>query len=61
MTSTTEIKYDTPFEVTKEQYEQLMKQCDGLVAGREEKGKYFIKVWLKGFCLPELKRILKLK
>lgn len=40
------IKYDTPFEVTKQQYNRLMTHCEGVVAGREENGKYYIKVWL---------------
>lgn len=41
-----EIKYDEPFEVTKEQYVNLMTKCSGLVAGRQEKEKYYIKVWM---------------
>jgi hypothetical protein len=40
-----EIKYDTPIEVTKAQYEQLMHHCAGIVCGRIADGKYFIKVW----------------
>ena len=41
-----EIKYDVPIEVTKSQYEILMNDCSGIVAGRIEDGKYYIKVWL---------------
>ena len=33
-----EIKYDVPFEVTKDKYEELMSKCAGIVAGREEEG-----------------------
>ena len=40
------IKYDTPFEVSEKQYNLLMSKCDGWVAGREDGGKFFIKVWL---------------
>ena len=40
------IKYDTPIEVTKSQYNRLMTECDGVVAGQEKDGKFFIKVWL---------------
>ena len=40
------IKYDTPIEVSKEQYNLLMSKCRGIVAGREsEDGKCYIKVW----------------
>ncbi len=45
-----EIKYDTPIEVTKKQYERLMEQFAGAVAGREWEGKYFIKVWLMQYA-----------
>ncbi len=41
-----EIKYNVPFEVTEKQYNRLMVDCAGIVAGRKEKGKFFIKVWL---------------
>lgn len=42
------IKYNQPIEVTKEQYDLLMKECAGMIAGRYdyESGKYYIKVWL---------------
>ena len=40
-----EIKYDIPIEVTEKQYRKLMTECAGIVAGREENGKYYIKVW----------------
>jgi len=39
-----EIKYDTPIEVEKPKYNILMTKFSGIVAGREEDGKYFIKV-----------------
>lgn len=41
-----EIQYNVPFEVTKEQHNKLMINCAGIVTGREENGKYYIKVWL---------------
>lgn len=43
---TIEIKYDTPIEVTQKQYNAIMQNCEGIVSGREESGKYYIKVWL---------------
>ena len=54
----TEIKYDTPIEVTKSQYHKLMTDCAGVVAGLEENGKYFIKVWLMKYK-SHIQRILK--
>lgn len=38
--------YDTPFEVTEEQYHRLMTGCREMLAGMTENGRYFIKVWL---------------
>jgi hypothetical protein len=40
------IKYDTPIEVTESQYRKLMSDFAGIVAGRQENGRYFIKVWM---------------
>lgn len=53
-----EIKYDVPFEVTKNQYNALMKDCSMIVAGRVDNGKYLIKVWMMKY-LPYVQRILK--
>jgi hypothetical protein len=44
------IQYDTPIEVTKEQYTTLMNKFSGIVAGREDKGKYYIKVWIMKYA-----------
>jgi len=44
------IQYDTPIEVTKDQYNTLMHKFSGVVAGREEEGKYYIKVWLMQYA-----------
>lgn len=41
-----DIEYDTPFEVTQKQYNAIMSNCQGIVAGREESGRYYIKIWL---------------
>ncbi len=41
-----EIKYDTPIEVTEVQYYKLMLALPGIVAGRVEEGKHYIKCWL---------------
>lgn len=53
-----EIKYDTPFEVNKKQYDQIMQLCGGAMCGRVEDDKYFIKVWIMSF-VPAVKRQLK--
>lgn len=39
------MKYDTQIEVTEEQYKYLTLKYAGVIAHREELGKYFIKVW----------------
>ena len=45
-----EIKYDIPFEVTKEQHDVLINHFAGVVCGREDKdGKFWIKVWIMGY------------
>lgn len=42
-----DIKYDTPIKVTIIQYNNIMKKCCGLVAGRRDSdGNYWIKVWM---------------
>lgn len=43
------IVYDKPIEVTEKQYKKLMTSFSGIVAGRIEGGKYFIKVWLMSY------------
>lgn len=39
------MKYDTPIEVTQKQYFELEKYFGSVLARREDKGKYYIKVW----------------
>jgi hypothetical protein len=39
------IKYDVPIEVTKNQYAKIMSNLPGIVTGRIENDKYYIKVW----------------
>ena len=41
-----EIKYNTPIVVTKEQYNRLLNDFAGIVAGREENGIFYIKVFI---------------
>jgi hypothetical protein len=41
----TEIKYDTPIEVTHKQYGFLVTHYSGKIAHRQENGRYFIKLW----------------
>ena len=56
---TIKIEYNVPFEVSKEQYSFLMNNFQGIVAGSEQEGKYYIKVWLmkyKGHIINFLKK-----
>lgn len=52
------IKYDTPIEVSEKQYRHIMKEFAGLVAGRVDKGKYYIKVWGMKYA-PMIAHVLK--
>ena len=54
------IGYDIPITVTEKQYRHLMKEFGGAVAGREENGKYYIKVWMMEYVEP-IQRVLKLE
>lgn len=40
------LEYDTPVEVTEKQYRAIMPKWNWVVCGREENGKYFIKLWV---------------
>lgn len=53
-----EIKYDTPIEVTEKQYKRLMNECSGIVAGRQEGGRFYIKVWAMRY-VNYVRRIIK--
>jgi hypothetical protein len=52
-----EIKYDTPVEVNERQYNASMRLLSGIVAGRIENGKYYIKIWFMKY-VPYLTQIL---
>lgn len=39
--------YDIPIEVTQKQYSTAMNLCAGLVCGRIDNGKYYIKPWFE--------------
>jgi hypothetical protein len=42
-----EIKYDTPIEVTENQYNFLINKFAGIIAFRKDaEGKYWIKLWI---------------
>jgi hypothetical protein len=45
-----ELVYNTPIEVTEKQYKAVMNHCSGIVAGREDSGKYYIKVWFMKYA-----------
>lgn len=40
------MKYDTPIQVTEAQYNVVMRKCSGIVAGRVDCGKFYIKLWM---------------
>jgi hypothetical protein len=40
------IKYNTPIEVTRTQYNHIMTKLSGICAGQIKDDKYFIMVWL---------------
>lgn len=50
--STEEIKieYDKDIEVNESQYRFLMNNFQGIICGREENEKYYIKVWLMKYA-----------
>ena len=46
MADSSEIKYDTPIEVTREQYQRVAVMFGQLIAHRKDKkGRYWIKLW----------------
>lgn len=52
------IKYDTPIQVTGNQYHSLRKSFGGLIAFREDsKGNYWIKVWRMSHSEEILKQL----
>jgi hypothetical protein len=52
-----EIRYNVPIEVTQRQYNICMSSLSGIVAGRVENGKYYIKVFLMKYK-KEVQRVL---
>lgn len=47
------VEYNTPIEVTKNQYLKIARELSGICARRvDEKGKYWVSLW---FCRPEWK------
>ncbi len=51
------VKYDTPIEVTEKQYKTSMNELSGVVAGKIEDGKFYLKLWIMTYS-KELKQIL---
>lgn len=41
-----DIQYDVPILVTEDQYRRLIVKCAGIIAHRQEEGKFYIKVLL---------------
>ena len=56
-----DIKYDTQIEVSKQQYDKLIVDCTGIIAHREQNGKYFIKVWYMKYKHIVLDCLIKYK
>ena len=40
------LEYNKPIEVTENQYRVIMTQLAGICAGKEEDGKFYIKLWM---------------
>lgn len=51
------IKYDIPIEVTEKQYHALRNGLPGLIAPRQENGRFFIKVWFMSVA-PMIEKFL---
>jgi hypothetical protein len=52
-----EIRYNVPIEVTQRQYNICMNNLSGIVAGRVDDGKYYIKIFLMKYK-KEVQRVL---
>ncbi len=52
------IKYDTPIEVSEQQYKKISSEFGGIVATKKENGKYYIKVWVMKYA-PYIEAILR--
>ena len=52
------LKYNNPIEVTKNQYNIIMRDFKGICAGQIANGKYFIKIWLMEYK-QEIQSIIK--
>ena len=52
------IEYDKQIEVTKPQYDILVHSFGGVIAHREESGRYYIKVWVMQFA-KHIESVLK--
>jgi len=46
----TDIKYDQPIEVSEARYRAIMNLLGDKVAGREDSGKFYIKVWMMKYA-----------
>ncbi len=41
------MKYNVAIEVSEAKYGYMMNECSGLIAGRQENGKFYIKLWIE--------------
>ena len=44
------IQYDKPIQVSEDKYRFLMNKFCGIIAGRVDNGKFYIKVWLMKYA-----------
>jgi hypothetical protein len=54
------IKYDQPIEVSEKLYRIIMTEFAGVVAGRQNNGKYYIKVWVMKYS-DMIEQLIKIK
>ena len=52
------INYNVPIEVTEKQYNVLIKEMAGVIAHRQEDGKFYITCWLMSYA-KHVKRIIE--
>ena len=53
-----EIEYDTPIEVTRDQYYRIIGSLSGIVAHRTDKGRYYVKLWMMRYKDTLLRMII---
>ena len=44
-----DLEYNIPIEVSEKQYRKVMSEGAGICAGREDNGKFYIKLWMSAY------------